>query len=182
MRSGKRLCARSRLAMSSQSRSRSRVSPNSIVGIGRWCPSSSKTNPGTRRESKSTKRKREPMRLKEPPWYRSQRHRRHVRTFDCAIKGLKGHVCQGSTVAAHDRNGTDGATGVKPSDFHCFPLCDDLHGGGAHAEQHRLGEKRFEKKYGISIKDWTAQMVRTSPCRREIEEWKLRHKTRGSKQ
>lgn len=128
---------------------------------------------------KKTKRPR--MGLREEPWYRSRRHCRHVASHDCAIKGINGHECVGVTVAAHDREGTDGCGGKKPSDFHTLPLCDDLHGGGAHAEQHRIGEAAFQKKYGISFKEWSAEMVRTSPCRREIEEWKRNHPMKGTR-
>ena len=119
------------------------------------------------------------MGLREPAWWRSRRHLRHVASHDCAIKGINGHQCVGRVVAAHDREETDGCAGEKPSDFHTFPLCDDLHGQGAHPEQHRLGEGGFQKLYGIVIKDWTAQMIRTSPCRREIEEWQRSHTQRG---
>ena len=33
----------------------------------------------------------------------------------------------GSTVAAHVRFGTDGGTGMKPSDFYTVALCHDCH-------------------------------------------------------
>lgn len=60
-------------------------------------------------------------------------------------KWVSGHACSacGSTVAiecAHVRVGTDGGTGLKPSDKWCISLCRDCH-----AEQHILGEQSFER-------------------------------------
>lgn len=39
---------------------------------------------------------------------------------------------------AHDRLGTGGGMGLKPSDEHCSPLCRDHH-----IEQHQRGAKTF---------------------------------------
>lgn len=120
------------------------------------------------------RRKRQRADIRESPWWRSERHKKHVRGFDCSIKDKNGHVCQGRIEAAHDRDGTDGCGQRKPSDFHCFPLCSLAHG-----EQHTLGHESFDRKYGIKTKAITAHMVKTSPCRQEIEEWqryRLQHK------
>jgi hypothetical protein len=95
--------------------------------------------------------KRPRMGLREPDGgrYRSPGYRKRVRGNVCAIAGLKGHVCVPTRAAAHLRLGTDGCKDEKPSDWWCYSLCDDYHGGGAHGEQHRIGEKAFQEKYGI---------------------------------
>lgn len=131
------------------------------------------------RMTRPKKRKREPMGLREPAWWRSNRHRAHVRRFECILAHVIGHTCVGKPVCAHDREETDGCGSEKPSDFNCFPACDDLHGNGAHPEQHRLGERAFQRKYGVSIKSWVAAINKSSPCRREIEEWQKSHSQRG---
>lgn len=95
-----------------------------------------------------------PMGLRDPDGgrYRSQQYRAWVRGFQCEIAGKNGHVCVPTRAAAHVRTGTDGCKDVKPSDWFCISLCDDYRGGGAHGEQHRIGEPAFEKKYGIDMK------------------------------
>src|ERR1700745_527002 len=40
--------------------------------------------------------------------------------------------------SAHVRTGTDGGTGIKPSDRYAVPLC-----AACHAKQHRVGELTF---------------------------------------
>lgn len=84
--------------------------------------------------------------------YRSQQYRAWVRGFPCAIAGKCGHACVKTMACAHVRKGTDGCKDVKPSDWWTIPLCDDYAGGGAHGEQHRIGEPAFERKYGIDMK------------------------------
>lgn len=49
--------------------------------------------------------------------------------------------------AAHVRTGTDGGTGIKPSDWWCVPLCQ-IH----HERQHKIGEPAFERATGIDLK------------------------------
>lgn len=103
----------------------------------------------------SVKRARKvPMGIREPEGgrYRSQQYRAWVRGCVCAIEGRNGHVCVPTRAAAHVRTGTDGCKDVKPSDFWCLSLCDDYCGGGAHGEQHRIGEPAFERKYSLDMK------------------------------
>ena len=55
----------------------------------------------------------------------------------------------GPCCAAHQREGADGGTGLKPSDMFAVPLCHACHG-----LQHRVGEKTFwgpENKYQIMV-------------------------------
>ena len=55
--------------------------------------------------------------------------------------------CDGMPIeCAHVRKGTDGGVSLKPSDKWAISLCS-CH----HREQHRVGETRFERKYGIDL-------------------------------
>lgn len=54
----------------------------------------------------------------------------------------------------HWRKGTDGGTGLKPSDFFCIPLCREHH-----AEAHNLSDKRFAEKYDINISDELSWLI-----------------------
>lgn len=58
--------------------------------------------------------------------------------------------------------------GVKPSDRWTISLC----GGpdGHHAEQHRIGEPSFEKKYAINMKALAEEFARKSPHAPKLRE------------
>jgi hypothetical protein len=64
---------------------------------------------------------------------------------------------------AHVRMGTDGGQGLKPSDRYCISLC-----AHHHAEQHRIGEARFEKMYGVDLVALAAEFARKSPHWRSL--------------
>ena len=90
---------------------------------------------------------------------RSPAHRAWVRGFACT-------AC-GSTTAiecAHVRNGTDGGTGMKPSDRWCISLCRDCH-----HNQHALGEPSFERLHSINMKALAAEFFAKSPHRFKLE-------------
>jgi hypothetical protein len=81
---------------------------------------------------------------------------------------VRGHACSacGSTVAieaAHVRNGTDGGTGIKPSDRWVISLCRDCHG-----EQHRIGEPSFQARHQIDMKAMAEAFFRASPHRSKL--------------
>jgi hypothetical protein len=104
------------------------------------------------------------MGSREPPQLRSPSHLAWVRGHECAIKNCDGHVCSGKIEAAHVRTGTDGGTGVKPSDRYTIPLC-----GAAHDLQHRIGEPRFERRYRINMKQMADELWLRSPARQRME-------------
>ena len=84
-------------------------------------------------------------------------------------KWVRGHACSacGSMTAiecAHVRVGTDGGTGLKPSDKWCISLCRDCH-----AEQHILGEQSFESVRGINLKALAEAFFRQSPHRMKLD-------------
>lgn len=94
---------------------------------------------------------------------RSPAHRAWVRGHQCSVPGCALMPIE----CAHVRTGTDGGTGIKPSDRWCISLC----GGpeGHHSEQHRLGEDSFARKYGINLKALAAEFFATSPHRFKLE-------------
>ena len=61
------------------------------------------------------------------------RHRQFIRRHAC-VMGCERLPIQ----CAHVRLGTDGGTGLKPSDWWCVPLC-----AKHHADQHAIGEQSF---------------------------------------
>ena len=90
----------------------------------------------------------------------SKEHRDWVaKENPCAVKGkYAGSACGGDVIAAHVRNGTDGGTGLKPSDIWVIPLCDKHH-----REQHQRGELSFAAKYDIDLNKTAEEMAKKSP-------------------
>ncbi len=95
---------------------------------------------------------------------RSAGHLAFVRGFVCAVSTNHGDSCEGKIEAAHVRIGTDGGTSLKPSDCFALPLCS-VH----HAEQHRIGERSFETKYGINMKAVAEKLWKASKHRLAFE-------------
>lgn len=117
------------------------------------------------------KRKRPKMGVRELPWWRSEPYKKYVRGFACIVPDCPAYRRQ----ACHVRTGTDGCKGEKPSDFFCYSGCA-IH----HEEQHRIGERAFEEKYGVNLLEWASRVARGSRFHREIEEWKRTHNTRNT--
>lgn len=90
---------------------------------------------------------------------RSPAHRSWVRGHACCACGS-----QTAIECAHVRVGTDGGTGIKPSDRWTVSLCRDCH-----MEQHRIGEESFERQHGINLKDLAAAFFKASPHRHKLE-------------
>lgn len=97
---------------------------------------------------------------REQPQIRCAGHLAWVRGHACSVGGASGHGCGGKIEAAHVRGGTDGGLGVKPSDTYTIPLCSDHH-----AEQHRIGEAAFCKRYAIDMIAIANGLARISPHR-----------------
>jgi hypothetical protein len=98
--------------------------------------------------------------------WKSQSHLTHVRKHACVNCGSVANI-----EAAHVRMGSDAGIGRKPSDWRAVPLCG---GDGCHRLQHTIGEPRFWADYaqlkGHTVEEVIAELIRTSPKRREIEE------------
>lgn len=72
--------------------------------------------------------------------------------------------CNGLPIEAmHVRNGTNGGTGVKPTDDWTISGCR-----AHHQEQHQIGEPAFERKYGIDMKDLARAFAAKSPHRPKL--------------
>lgn len=115
-----------------------------------------------------TKRKRPKMGLRQQSHIRSPGHLKFVRSFVCCAFGRAGHDCQGhATEAHHVHGGTDGGTGIKPSDSFAIPACRLFH-----QEIHDHGEGAAAQKYGVDFLAIAAKLWRLSPHRRKLEEGK----------
>lgn len=90
---------------------------------------------------------------------RSPAHRAWVRGFACCACGTATAI-----ECAHVRNGTDGGTGMKPSDRWCISLCS-----ACHRQQHAMGEPMFEQAHGINMKALAEEFTRKSPHRSKLE-------------
>jgi hypothetical protein len=81
-------------------------------------------------------------------------HRAWVRRHYCSVPG-----CQRTPIeCAHVRSAGDGGMGMKPSDKWAISLCD-LH----HREQHRIGEREFERRHAIDLVAIAREFARRSP-------------------
>lgn len=87
-------------------------------------------------------------------------HLAWCRGFECAIAGKNGHVCSERIEAAHIRVGGNAGTGLKPADTRVIPLCSE-----AHKLQHSLGEKSFDRRFGIRSGELADELARISPHR-----------------
>lgn len=81
-------------------------------------------------------------------------HRAWVRRHRCSVPG-----CDAAQIeCAHVRSETDGGLGLKPSDKWTISLCRQHH-----AEQHKIGEAAFEKRYALDLGGLAAEFARRSP-------------------
>lgn len=90
---------------------------------------------------------------------RSPAHRKWVRGHACSACGS-----QSAIECAHVRVGTDGGTGIKPSDRWTISLCRDCH-----SRQHQIGEEAFERENNIKLKALAEAFFRNSPHRNKLE-------------
>lgn len=94
--------------------------------------------------------------------WRSQAHCNFVRSHECIVPGCTRRPIE----VMHVRNGSDAGLGRKPSDFFTVSGCGGLE--GHHAEQHRIGEQSFAKKYGIDLLALAAEFASASPKAADI--------------
>lgn len=86
-------------------------------------------------------------------------HRAWVRRHHCCVPDCLNLPIE----CAHVRTGTDGGVGLKPSDRWTVSLCS-----AHHAEQHRLGERRFAKVHGLDLSGLAAEFADRSPYRHRL--------------
>jgi hypothetical protein len=75
---------------------------------------------------------------------------------------------------AHVRRGSGAGVGQKPDDWNTISLCRDCH-----AEQHRVGEQTFEKRFGVNMRTLADEFAAKSPRAMQIREAK-RERTDGA--
>ena len=90
---------------------------------------------------------------------RSPAHRAFVRSHACCACGSETAI-----ECAHVRTGTDGGTGIKPSDKWTISLCKDCH-----ARQHTMGETTFQQSYRIDMKALAEAFYRASPHKGKLD-------------
>lgn len=91
---------------------------------------------------------------KEPDGRTCPAHRAWVRRHHCCVPGCREVPIE----CAHVRGGTDGGVGLKPSDRWVISLCV-MH----HIEQHRVGEARFQRRYGMDLLQLASLFAKLSP-------------------
>ena len=89
-----------------------------------------------------------------------KKHLEFVRGYRCLVNNEE---CSDRIEAAHVRIGTDGGTGLKPSDEFACPLCSYHHG-----VQHHIGEISFEQKYGVNLLGAATRIAGESPAFRRL--------------
>jgi len=78
-----------------------------------------------------------------------------VRSLPCSTAAPG---CTSPCHAHHVRLGTDGGTGIKPSDKWTVPLC-----AAHHQELHDHGARSFEARYGLDLKAVAESLAISSP-------------------
>ena len=100
-----------------------------------------------------------PRKAKRDSRWRSPAHLSFVRSHHCCAP-----LCGGMPIeAAHVRIGSGAGLGQKPSDWQAISLCRECH-----AEQHRIGEASFAKRYGLDLQEITDAFAKASPKAAEI--------------
>jgi len=77
--------------------------------------------------------------------HRNQKYLAWLREQSCVVSGKKAQC------AHHIRLGTNGGTGLKPSDYFCIPLLNEYHTTGSSA-LHIIGEETFLAQFKIDSK------------------------------
>ncbi len=116
------------------------------------------------------RQKRPKMGVRVSEMIRSDGHLKWIKGCRCSVED---GLCEGRIEPAHVRLGTDGGTGMRPSDCWVVPLC-----AGHHAEQHSrkgpaAGEYTFWNKRGIDPKELAMSYWNLSPHGRK---WRMEHK------
>lgn len=91
--------------------------------------------------------------------WRSQAHCNHVRSHACVVCDAAAPI-----EVAHVRLGSGAGMGEKPHDYLTVPLCKSCH-----HTQHTRGERSFWGDVLIDPQAVIAELIATSPKRREIE-------------
>lgn len=90
-----------------------------------------------------------PVGRRKPDLRQRPRHLAFIRSLGVCI--ACGARC--TVEAMHVRAGTDGGTGLKPSDRFCLPGCP-----ACHRRSHQIGELAFWSELGIDPLDYSARL------------------------
>ena len=82
------------------------------------------------------------MELSKYKAHRNQKYLSWLREQNCVVSNKKAQC------AHHIRLGTNGGTGIKPSDYFCLPLINEYHTTGSLA-LHMIGEETFLKQFEL---------------------------------
>ncbi len=82
------------------------------------------------------------MNLSQHTAHRNDQYLSWLRTQNCIVSNVKAEC------AHHIRLGTNGGTGIKPSDYFCIPLTNENHTTGSNA-LHLIGEDTFLEMHQI---------------------------------
>lgn len=85
-------------------------------------------------------------------------HDSFVRSLRCILADKPGHICNSPVRACHFRTAANSGTGLKPPSWELWPGCDLAHVG----EQHRLGQREFERRYSVDLHDIAVTCVHIS--------------------
>lgn len=80
-------------------------------------------------------------------------HLEWIRSLQCSVSG-----CLGRSEAAHVRMNTGGGVGKKPGPQWAISLCH-----AHHLEQHSIGHREFDAKYGLNSRALAEQLAALSP-------------------
>lgn len=83
-----------------------------------------------------------------------QRHRKFVRSFQCCVPGCE----QGPIEFAHVRTAANAGKSLKPHDAFAVALCSEHH-----RLSHSIGDRSFERRFGIDLMKLAAEFARRSP-------------------
>mgnify|MGYP003641000743 CR=1 FL=1 len=83
------------------------------------------------------------MELSKHKAHRNPAYLNWLRKQNCVVSGKKAQC------AHHIRLGTNGGTGLKPSDYFCIPLTNEFHTTGPNA-LHLIGEETFLREFKIN--------------------------------
>ncbi len=100
--------------------------------------------------------------IKRAPAREWPRHRAFVRAHGCSVPNC--NQCNPNRPYqiefAHIRSAANSGIALKPHDAFGISLC-----ATHHAEQHRIGQLAFERKYGLDLTTLAREFVRASPDR-----------------
>lgn len=100
------------------------------------------------------KRARVRMGVREPVRIIFRRHRRHAKSFGCAVPGCKTWPID----FAHGRTAANAGKAQTPHDAFGIGYCR-----AHHREEHAKGEAHMRRKYGVDRWKLAAYYVKTSP-------------------